>query len=94
MSETGTGGAPGEGPDDDRFAGTRESLRRARSRLNALEFILLGGAAIFSLVGGALLAYLISAGSDLPFRSTWFVTSIVIFLVPAGIVYIRELRQR
>ncbi len=87
---------PDQQPQDsgagDPFDGTRAAMRRARKRLDVLEYVLLGGAAVFALVGGALVAYLGSLSLGLPFRITWSIASLLFFLVPAIFVYVREIR--
>ena len=85
---------PGEKQTDDRlvrprparkYSGTIEEMERAIKRLDLLEYLLIGGAMILALIGGAIAAYLITAESDLPFFATWVVVSLVLFVLPGGI---------
>jgi hypothetical protein len=78
----------------DPYAGTREEMERAIRRLDALEWVILLAAVGFALGGGALVAWLLSAGSRLPFRGTWIVLSILLLVVPGGIVLLRERRRQ
>jgi hypothetical protein len=77
-----------EGPDP--YAGTREELDRAIRRLDALEWVILLAAVGLALGGGALVAWMLSAGTDLGFRSTWIVLSLLLLVVPGGIVFLKE----
>jgi len=71
---------------------TREVASRAVRRLDILEWVILSGAAILSLVGGALLAALVSSSSGLAFRPTWVVASLLLFGVP-GVIALRRMRR-
>lgn len=68
----------------------REVMERAIRRLNILEYLILGAAAVLALVGGALVAWLVSAVAEVSFRLSWVVASLLLFVVPGGIVYARE----
>ncbi len=70
----------------------REVMERAIRRLNILEYVILGAAAVLALVGGAVAAWLLNATLELPFRLSWAVVSLLLFVVPGGIVYARERR--
>jgi uncharacterized protein YhhL (DUF1145 family) len=72
----------------------RETLNRAIRRLNVLEYVILLVVAILSLAGGALIALLAGSLTGVPFRITWAVASILIFAIPAIIVWGREHRVR
>ncbi len=76
------------------YEGTREELRRAVRRLDTLEYLILGAAVILALVGGAVVAFILSAGTDLSFRSTWVVLSLLLLAVPGAVVLVRERRRR
>jgi uncharacterized membrane protein len=74
--------------------GTREEMRRAIRRLNALEYVILLAAVLLALVGGALAAFLIRSLAGFPFGITWAVASVLLFVLPGVAVYGRELRKR
>ena len=83
---------PRAGADDARAA--REVMNRAIRRLNVLEWLLLGAAAIASLAGGWLAALLGRSALGLPFRATWMAASLLFFLIPGGIAWAAERRSR
>lgn len=68
----------------------REVMDRAIRRLNILEYVILGAAALLALLGGALVAWLASISLEVSFRISWVVASLLLFAVPGGIVYARE----
>ena len=72
---------------------TREVTGRAIRRLAVLEVVFTVAAAGLSLVAGALVAYVTREPFGWPFRSTWIVASIVLFSIPAAIVWVRERRD-
>ena len=74
--------------DQDQF--TRDVMERAIRRLNILEYVILGLAALLALLGGALVAWLLSETVEIPFRLGWALASLLLFLVPGAIVYARE----
>ena len=80
------------GSEDTRAA--RKVMTRAIRRLNVLEWILLGAAAIASLVGGWLAALLGRSALGLPFRATWIVASLLLFLIPGAMALVAERRSR
>jgi hypothetical protein len=87
-ARSGEGAGP---PDpDDPYAGTREEMERAIRRLDALEWVILLAAVGFALGGGALVAWMLSAGTGLAFRPTWVVLSILLLVIPGGVVFLRE----
>ena len=69
-------------------------MTRAIRRLNVLEWILLGAAAIASLVGGWLAALLGRSALGLPFRATWMIASLLLFLIPGAMAMVAERRSR
>jgi len=71
---------------------THEVASRAIKRLDILEWVILVGAVVLSLVGGALVAALLSTSVDLSFRPTWAVASLTLFGVP-GIIAVRRIRR-
>ena len=70
----------------------QEVAARAIRRLDILEGVMIAGGAVLALVGGALIAALLSGIAGLAFRTTWIVASLVLFVVPgaATIVMIRR----
>jgi hypothetical protein len=86
------GGRPGQrpGPGADPYAGTREEMDRAIRRLDALEWVVLLFAVGFALGGGALVAWILSAGTDLSFRVLWIGLSLFLLIVPGAFVFFRE----
>ncbi len=82
-------------PDDSdptEYDGTREEMDRAIRRLDVLEWLILSFAVLVALLGGAAVAFLLSVGTELPFRATWAVISILLLAVPGLFVFGRELR--
>jgi predicted lysophospholipase L1 biosynthesis ABC-type transport system permease subunit len=80
--------AEGEG-----FRGTREEMDRAIRRLNVLEYLILGFVVVLALAGGAAVAFILSAGTDLPFRATWAVLSFLLLVIPGVLVFGRDRRR-
>ncbi|MFW5905174.1 MAG: hypothetical protein ACOC8K_04365 [Gemmatimonadota bacterium] len=74
----------------DRDDFTHDIMERAIRRLNVLEYVILGLAALLALLGGALVAWLLGETLDVPFRWGWALASVLLFVVPGGIVYARE----
>jgi uncharacterized membrane protein len=70
----------------------REVAARAIRRLNVLEHLFLLVAAGAALLAGLLVAWLLSRSVGAPFRVTWAVSALLLFLVPAGISSIRVRR--
>ena len=76
---------------------TREVTSRAIPRLDVLEWVIFAAAAVLAVVGGALVALLLAGPLGLPFRTTWLVASVVLFVIPGTIALItmrREERRR
>lgn len=73
--------------DDQGFEGTREEMQRAIRRLHVLEYLILLAVAVLAVGGGALAAFVLSAGTDLPFGFTWVTISVVLVVVPAAFVF-------
>jgi hypothetical protein len=90
----GAGDAGGSGSDGDPFKGTREEMEKAIRRLDALEWVILFFATALALGGGAMVAWILSVGTRLPFRLTWAVLSVLLLLIPAFVVFGREARDR
>ncbi len=76
------------------FEGTREEMERAIRRLNVLEYVILAAAFALALAGGGVAAYLVSAGTNLPFRLTWAVISLALLLIPGFLVFGRDYLRR
>lgn len=74
----------------DRDEFTRDVMERAIRRLNILEYVILGLAALLAILGGALVAWLLGEMVEIPFRLGWALASLLLFLVPGAIVYARE----
>lgn len=70
-------------PDPADVQAVRAALKRASRRLNVLELIILSAAAIAAITGGWLAALLAGRAFDLPFRTTWLVSSLTLFVIPA-----------
>lgn len=70
-----------------RDQGTRgnEVMDRAIRRLGILEALFLLLAAGAALLAGALVAWLLVQALGLPFRPTWAVASLALFILPGGI---------
>jgi len=71
----------------------REVMDRAIRRLNILEYVILGLTALLAVLGGALVAWLVSSTVEVSFRVSWVVASLLLFLVPGALVYSREHRM-
>jgi hypothetical protein len=76
------------------FEGTREEMERAIRRLNVLEYIIVVAAFLLALGGGWAAAFVLSAGTVLPFRLTWAVISLLLLIVPGFFVFGREHLKR
>ncbi len=76
------------------YDGTREEMEQVIRRLNALEYVLLGAAILLALGGGAGVAFLLSSGTDLPFRLTWAVLSLLLLIIPGAFVLGRDRMRR
>lgn len=71
---------------------TREVTARAIRRLDFFEWVLLGGIAVLSAVGGFLVALILSSPLGFGFRPTWVVASLLLFGVP-GAIAVRRIRK-
>jgi Flp pilus assembly protein TadB len=71
----------------------RSAMRQARFRLNILEYLILLFAVLLALAGGGVVAWVLKTAASLPFRWTWVVSSLLLFIVPGGMVYLLELRR-
>jgi len=70
----------------------REVTGRAIKRLEVLGWVILFVAAALALLAGALAAYLLEAAFGLPFRPTWAVCALALFVIPALASHAREKR--
>ncbi len=66
---------------------------RAARRLEILEWIVYLVAAVLATAAGALVALLLADPLGLPFRATWMVASLLLFVVPAAWSYGRLKRE-
>ena len=80
----------GEG---DESSEVRQVAARAVRRLDILEQVILAVAAGLAVLAGALTAMLLRVAFELPFRPTWIVASLVLFIGPAVGSYVRARRQ-
>ena len=71
-----------------------EVMDRAIRRLGILEHLFIGMAAVAALVAGAMVAWLLGQAFDLPFRPTWAVSALLLFILPGGISLWRVRRDR
>ncbi len=81
------------GTDQEDVRVTQEVTARAIRRLNVLEWVILGGAGLIAVLGGALVSWLIASQLKVSFRSTWIVVSILLFAVPGLVVILRAGRD-
>jgi len=72
------------------FREVRKDMERAIRRLNVLEYLIMVAAVLLALVGGGFVAFLLSAGTDLPLRPTWAVLSLLLIVIPAAVVFGRN----
>lgn len=78
-----------DGPDPEAL---RRVTDRAIRRLGMLETLILAGAALAALAGGALAAFLAASAFGWPFRPTWAATSLLFFVVPGAATWARSAR--
>lgn len=71
----------------------KEVTSRAIRRLDLLEYLILLTALGLALGGGALVAWIFHSWLGFPFRLGWVVGSLLLFVVPGGFVYLREIRR-
>ena len=72
----------------------REVSRRAIRRLDVLEWVILAAAVGLAVGGGALVAWVLTGSSNPTFRTVWMITSVLLFVVPGVIVFIRLKRDQ
>ena len=78
----------------DPHRGARKVMARAIWRLNVLEYVMLGMAAALSLGGGALVAWILMTSFGVPFRPSWVIASLLLFIIPGLVVFGRERRKK
>ena len=81
------------GTDQEDVRVIREVAARAIRRLNVLEWVILGGAGLIAVLGGALVSWLIAAQLKVSFRLTWIGLSMLLLAVPGLIVILRSGRS-
>ncbi len=86
-------GKRGKKQPEEKYEGTRAELDQATRSLGVLEHLFLMVAAIASLLAGALVAWLLMQAFGLPFRLTWAIASLVLFIVPGTLSYLRVRRE-
>ena len=79
---------------EDGFEGTREEMERAIRRPNVLEYVILAAAVLLALAGGGVAAYVLGAGTNLPFRLLWALMSLALLLIPGALVFGRDYLSR
>ena len=70
-----------------------EVAARAIRRLDILEWVILAGAAVLAVAGGAAVAWLIAPTVGFGFRTVWMVMSLLLFVVPGAIAIMRMRRD-
>ena len=68
----------------------RRVTARAISRLNALEYVILGVTMLLALFAGALVARMVEMMTGEPSRLAWALSSLLFFIVPGWVVLKRE----
>ena len=81
------------GTDQEDVRVIQEVAARAIRRLNVLEWVILGGAGLIAVLGGALVSWLIAAQLKVSFRLTWIGLSMLLLAVPGLIVILRSRRN-
>ena len=81
------------GTDQEDVRVIQEVAARAIRRLNVLEWVILGGAGLIAVLGGALVSWLIAAQLKVSFRLTWIGLSMLLLAVPGLIVILRSRRD-
>ena len=81
------------GTDQEDVRVIQEVAARAIRRLNVLEWVILGGAGLIAVLGGALVSWLIAAQLKVSFRLIWIGLSMLLLAVPGLIVILRSGRS-
>lgn len=66
---------------------TREVTLRAIRRLDILEWVTMGGAAMLAVGGGWLVALLLEDMVTWSFRTVWTVAALLLFLIPGAVTF-------
>ena len=72
---------------------TRKVTARAIRRLSLLEGLMMGAAAVLALVGGAGVAFQLQRLLAWPFRPTWAASSLLFFIIPAFVAWLKARRS-
>ena len=72
---------------------THEVALRAIRRLDILEWVTLGGAAVLAIAGGALVALLLEDLTGWGYRTLWIVTALLLFAIPGGVTFVQLKRE-
>lgn len=78
----------------DPHRGARNFMERAIWRLNVLEYLMLGMTAALALGGGALVAWILMTSFGVPFRPSWVIASLFLFIIPGLVVFGREWHKK
>ena len=81
-------------PNRKKAEASREALNWVLRRLTVLEYLILFLALAVALLGGALVAWVLSSSLGISFRGSWAVGSLLLFILPGGFVYLREFREK
>ncbi|MEQ8328943.1 MAG: hypothetical protein RH859_00625 [Longimicrobiales bacterium] len=79
--------------DEETARRVREVADRAVRRLDILEWVILLGAVVVALGGGALVALMVAEPLGWSVRGTWIVASLLLFGVPGAVVLRRTRRE-
>ncbi len=72
---------------------TQAVAKRAIRRLDILEWVMIAGAVLLSLLGGWVVAVVLEATLDLPLRPVWIGASLLLFGVPGAMTIGRIRRE-
>lgn len=72
---------------------TRKMMATAVRRLNLFEYLLLGATMMLALLGGAITALVLQVALEFPFRISWTVASLLLFIIPGAAVYLKKRTQ-
>ncbi len=92
MAKTSRNPSKPKSPEEAKAA--KEAVSWILGRLAVLETLILFLAMVLALLGGALVAWILGAVVPVSFRWLWAGASLLLFILPGGFVYLRELRSR
>lgn len=72
---------------------THRITARAIRRLSLLEGLMMGAAAVLALVAGAGAAFQMQRSLAWPFRPAWAASSLVLFIIPAFVAWLKDRRS-